>query len=878
MKLKILALLIIVASMLAVLTACELPFDIPFLSGGEQTPDEPDEGEEEEKEEEEKNPSTLEGLVLVENGKANFQIAYTANVGADVVARINKLITQLRSLGVEVPDPVSAAKKELVTDCEILIGHGISYRGDECSVNYRDLGEKGYVIKAVGKRVVIAGGNKEMTLKALELFIRNYMRITDKTKDIGEGIAIDETLNVLVPTTYFIDSFKIDGTDLSEYTIVYDIDRMADFNTGVLDEFREKLYLNTGIYLGTSDKENGKNIVFRCVDEVYGDTADFGFGAYVKDGSLYVECAYDNAFESAFENFAKKTIYDVVGSINLDKNFKYYSENVSCVYYTDFGAVGDGKTDDFKAILSAHQYANQCGQKVYGDVGATYYINEDFKETIFVKTNVDFNGATFIINDFGDAAYETRTLPLFTWLSDIVENYSGKTLTEKFGEGITLAKGDTTIPWLAGKLETKSLVVLWNKNKKDFNRYGANANGGADRHEVMIVEKDGTIDPDTIPVFDFTEVTKVEIRGAEDTPLTVENGKFRNICCQTVAATAFKAVYHSYHHGFSFQSSNVTAINIDHMMIEEPDLNVTATKDKNGETKANTAKYGTRDESYPYTGWFSFRYSYNCTLKDSKFDAHTVYYEDKTTSANPVAMGTYDYGANNASHVYLINVEQYVDDDSGIADAKFWGIMGTNGAKNLHHKNVTMNRFDAHAGFWNGSLIDTTIGRCINIIGGGTFLLENVTRVGDSSNFMDMRSDYGSTFDGDLILKDCTFLAHYGYNTAHGDKVNTTPRDGAARLLSTGFTNASEEYLAWDFGYTCYLPQNITIENFTYKSPLFYIFPDIPDAVFANNYGTPYVCTKSVTFINMDPLPLCSKTSLNVLNSIPVKVINTEEK
>ena len=97
-------------------------------------------------------------------------------------------------------------------------------------------------------------------------------------------------------------------------------------------------------------------------------------------------------------------------------------------------------------------------------------------------------------------------------------------------------------------------------------------------------------------------------------------------------------------------------------------------------------------------------------------------------------------------------------------------------------------------------------------------------------------------------------------------------------MLSTGFTNATEEYLAWDFGYTCYLPQNITIENFTYNSPLFYIFPDIPDAVFANNYGTPYVCTKSVTFINMDPLPLCSKTSLNVLNSIPVKVINTEEK
>lgn len=42
------------------------------------------------------------------------------------------------------------------------------------------------------------------------------------------------------------------------------------------------------------------------------------------------------------------------------------------VRYSDFGARGDGKTDDIDAIAATHAFANQQGLSVKADEGSTY--------------------------------------------------------------------------------------------------------------------------------------------------------------------------------------------------------------------------------------------------------------------------------------------------------------------------------------------------------------------------------------------------------------------------------------------------------------------------------------------------------------------------
>ena len=138
---RILILLMAILTVIA-MTSCDaildmLPIEIPGLT--DQGNGEEEEGaEEEEPEEGEEAVKPLEGFVLIENGKANFRIAYTNDIGSDTISKINKLVTQIRSFGVEIEDPVSAAKAEDVRDCEIIVGGNVKHRGDECSVNPRD--------------------------------------------------------------------------------------------------------------------------------------------------------------------------------------------------------------------------------------------------------------------------------------------------------------------------------------------------------------------------------------------------------------------------------------------------------------------------------------------------------------------------------------------------------------------------------------------------------------------------------------------------------------------------------------------------------------------------------------------------------------------
>ena len=71
------------------------------------------------------------------------------------------------------------------------------------------------------------------------------------------------------------------------------------------------------------------------------------------------------------------------------------------VYYRDFGAKGDGKTNDLEAIFKAHEYANKHGLPVKADDNAVYLL-EDGPAPVVIKTDVDWGKAKFIVNDLAE--------------------------------------------------------------------------------------------------------------------------------------------------------------------------------------------------------------------------------------------------------------------------------------------------------------------------------------------------------------------------------------------------------------------------------------------------------------------------------------------
>ncbi len=68
------------------------------------------------------------------------------------------------------------------------------------------------------------------------------------------------------------------------------------------------------------------------------------------------------------------------------------------VRYSDFGAKGDGKTDDMDAIAATHAFANLHQLMVKANAGATYYIGGKDR-TAIIQTDTDFGTAAFIIDD-----------------------------------------------------------------------------------------------------------------------------------------------------------------------------------------------------------------------------------------------------------------------------------------------------------------------------------------------------------------------------------------------------------------------------------------------------------------------------------------------
>ena len=77
----------------------------------------------------------MNGLALIYNGKARFQVVYATEAGSTAIREANNFVTRLRELGVDVADPVADTAADSVSDCEIIIGASVRNRSEELTVS-----------------------------------------------------------------------------------------------------------------------------------------------------------------------------------------------------------------------------------------------------------------------------------------------------------------------------------------------------------------------------------------------------------------------------------------------------------------------------------------------------------------------------------------------------------------------------------------------------------------------------------------------------------------------------------------------------------------------------------------------------------------------
>lgn len=471
------------------------------------------------------------------------------------------------------------------------------------------------------------------------------------------------------------------------------------------------------------------------------------------------------------------------------KDVKKFKAN-GFVRYSNFGAMGDGKTDDINAIAAAHAFANQQGLLVKADKNATYYIGGK-NLTAIIQTDTNFGTAEFIIDD---TDVQNRNAPVFMVNSSL----------EPFKpEGISSLKRnqekiDISLPGTC-------LITVTDSNVKRYIRFGPNQNNGSSQTDIFIVDQHGNVDMDAPIVWDFDQITEITALPIDETTLTIKGGRF------TTIANRAESKYTYYSRGIAIRRSNVIVDGLEHRIT------------------------GEGDHGAPYGGFINVSNCAYVIVSNTVLTGHKTY-RTIGSAGVPVSMGTYDISVNRALNVSFINCSQTND----INDNTYWGIMGSNYCKNLVYDNCTFSRFDAHMGVANATIRNSTLGHMgINAIGSGVFTVENSTIRGRT--LINLRSDYGSTWQGEFIIRNCIFVPANG-------------RPVSASLI--GGSNSGQH----DFGYTCYMPEKITIENLkiddsshpdNYQGPAIFanFNPKMTDESYEEKF--PYVITREVILRNV---------------------------
>jgi uncharacterized protein YxeA len=413
------------------------------------------------------------------------------------------------------------------------------------------------------------------------------------------------------------------------------------------------------------------------------------------------------------------------------------------VDYESFGAKGNGKTDDIDAIAAAHFYANHYNLPVKTNDAATYYIGGTDRQ-VEIRTDTDFGTSTFIIDDRKVEKINEHVFLVNSTLNSVGLN------------GIkTLKRNQTKIN---ATFEGTNVISVTNYKAKRYIRFGANQNSGTSQTDVFIVDKDGNVDKNTPIIWDFDQISIITALPIDETVLTIKGGKF-----QTIAnAEGQKTSYYS--RGISVKRSNVVIDGLLHTITGE------------GEVGA------------PYMGFIAISECAFVTVQNTTFTGHKTY-QKIGSAGTTVSMGTYDLTANRALNISVINCKQTND----INDRTYWGLFASNFCKNILFDNCHFSRFDAHMGVANATIRNSTLGHMgINAIGEGLLLIEN-TKI-TSNRFVNLRDDYGSTWNGELIIRNCEF-------TPTGTNLSSVN-------VIVGKNEGQHE-----FGYVCYMPERITIEN-----------------------------------------------------------------
>ena len=790
--------------------------------------------------------TTTGDIDLVSGGAAKFTVVATN----DVQTALGKTLTNfVKTLNQCIAEENVELKLDTVgaQDVEIIVGP-VTNRGAEYDLDPYALGYDGYAVRVIGTKIIIIAGSTGAYKDALDYVEENLFGIDDSTFSIDNIVATAES-GVEAPQTKFDLTVTVAGESLKDY--VFAINAKDSYAKSVIEETRLAIYKKTGAYLETvliPDLKEGQLAFFIETLELNGDrTSEKGYAAYVDDNkNIHFESEFPESFTKAVTDYLNSTIINnKKSSVTISKG-TIENKDLRNIYYSDFGAKGDGVSDDFLAIKACHEYANKWGNTVNANEGKTYYIGKYTNgESIIVKTDTYMHGANFIVDDHEIEVHHTRPAqcntdvggecsecltrgaPIFYFDND-KDDLNVKAIMQQY---LPIMGGwresDNTTKFENWPLDYDALIVFGSNERKIYIRQGANADGGDDQYEAILVHADGTIDPSTPLTWDYTKVSWATAYAADDKAI-VFDGALYDANGNVVSMSNYHQIttrpennaYNSTSRNLYVARSNVTVQNFEHTMTDDWEFRT------------------------PYGGFLCVNRSNNTTFSNIILQTHDRKYHNGTLS------GTYEIGGTAANDIkyYNVRVSNFFCDggkwdySSGSVTTastpgavEYRGCMGTNYCRNFYFENCTLSSFDAHKGLGNLTIRNSTFEH-INIFGMG-----GVAAIYDSTVYVDggyavfnFREDYGATWRGDVIIENVTMKYSKDYKAS--SSANELYVINSKRFIVTDYDKdlVDGQYVNGK-GSTNYLPVNVSIKNlklvrytYEYVSPSEILETEVP--------------------------------------------------
>ena len=754
-------------------------------------------------------------LILIEDGEALFQVVFADTAPFESFSTANSAIKAFlrNEYGVTVDVITEKNAQNKIMPTEILIGE-VADRGIDYSNEEYYLGPNDYYIKVIGAKVLINAGSAEKLNSAIEEFAESVLQ-----NGTWEKTAIADDYSVLsFEKEQIVTSIKLNGEDMNDYVIAADFS--SEYYGSAAELLQSVFYRKAGYWFKTSDIADAgdRAIIIRHASA---ESPENSFKIYAEGSRLLIECAYDNALEVGINSFVKSVIETADDEVNFVG--EVYARDIGVLYYEDFGAVGDGKTDDFKAMYDTHVCANEGGQTVKGNPNATYYIKDTQipqaggVATIPIRTNTDWQGAKIIIDDSEIASYadgpnyRLSSKHIFSILPD--EEHKEFKITDKETlEAIVSAGLDPDTKQIYLNIDNWNgplMIVPYNSEHKVFRRRGYSQYNGEAMQEIIVIDSNGYVSEETPIMFDYTKLDYIMVYKLDpSSAISVGNAtihtlesKINHNLRKSSGSYEYKTGYIK--RGIGVTRSYTTVHNVNHVItygfnLLDRSIGL-AGPAYNGMFIAQNANHVTfKDcvipgrQSYGENGSYMGHSSYN-------FNARMVnkIVLDGCIQSNFWVIVNKSMGTMTPSTEYVNGAlpSMSVVNINGESMQMHWGIGGTNYCKNMEYINSQISRFDAHAGLYNGKVINTKI-NMMSLTGYGDMVLENVDwyQHGTTWALLYFRDDYGYHWDGDVTIKDTR--AHL-YDITSAKPV---------------FYLYMHRYVNWYSGYTTAIP-NLTVDN-----------------------------------------------------------------